>query len=151
MATETNKAPETVETAVAVLPEEQRMQAYELMLILKPVLAEEEYKAEQQKYTDIITAAGGTITASEPMGLRNLAYPIAKKTSGLYWLTEYNAPTSVNVQLEVQMGRDESIMRQMITRLDKYAVAYNDRRRKGIKLEHTPKNAAAQVEEGEEA
>src|ERR1043165_3469352 len=93
---------------------DQKLQSYELMIIFTPVLAEEEYKAAQQKFTDIITKNGGTIVASEPMGLRNLAYPIAKKTTGLYWLTEYNAPTSVNHLLEIQMGRDESIMRQMI-------------------------------------
>ncbi len=126
---------------------EQKLQSYELMIIFTPVLAEDEYKAAQQKFSDIITAGGGSITSSEPIGLKNLAYPIAKKTTGLYWLTEYMAPTNVNQQLEIQMGRDESIMRQMITRLDKYAVEYNDRRRKGIKLEHTPKRAAEEVEE----
>lgn len=131
--------------------QDQKLQSYELMIIFTPVLAEEEYKAAQQKYADIITAAGGSITSNEAIGLKNLAYPIAKKTTGLYWLTEYQAPTSVNQQLEIQMGRDESIMRQMITRLDKYAVEYNDRRRKGIKLEHTPKRATEEVEEGEEA
>ncbi len=129
---------------------DQKLQSYELMIIFTPVLAEEEYKAAQQKFSDLITSNGGSITASEPMGLRTLAYPIDKKTTGLYWLTEYQAPTDVNQKLEIQMGRDESIMRQMITRLDKYAVAYNDRRRKGIKLEHTPKRAAEEVE-GEEA
>jgi hypothetical protein len=49
------------------------------------------------------------------------------------------------------MGRDESILRQMITRLDKYAVEFNDRRRKGIKLEHTPKRATEEVEAEENA
>ena len=107
----------------------------------------QEYKAAQQKFSDIITSNGGSITSAEAMGLRTLAYPIDKKTTGLYWLTEYQAPTDVNQKLEIQLGRDESIMRQMITRLDKYAVAYNDRRRKGIKLEHTPKRAAEEVEE----
>jgi small subunit ribosomal protein S6 len=126
--------------------QDQKLQSYELMIIFTPVLAEEEYKAAQQKFSDIITSNGGSIVASEPIGLRNLAYPIAKKTTGLYWLTEYQAPTTVNHLLEIQMGRDESIMRQMITRLDKYAVEYNDRRRKGIKLEHTPKRAAEEVE-----
>jgi small subunit ribosomal protein S6 len=132
--------------ATANNTQDQKLQAYELMIIFTPVLAEEEYKNAQQKFSDIITSNGGTITASEPMGLRNLAYPIAKKTTGLYWLVEYQAPTSVNHTLEIQMGRDENIIRQMITRLDKYAVEYNDRRRKGIKLEHTPKRAA-EVEE----
>lgn len=133
--------------ATANNTQDQKLQAYELMIIFTPVLAEEEYKNAQQKFSDIITSNGGTITASEPMGLRNLAYPIAKKTTGLYWLVEYQAPTSVNHTLEIQMGRDENIIRQMITRLDKYAVEYNDRRRKGIKLEHTPKRAAEEVEE----
>lgn len=133
--------------ATANNTQDQKLQSYELMIIFTPVLAEEEYKNAQQKFTDIITSNGGTITSSEPMGLRNLAYPIAKKTTGLYWLVEYQAPTSVNQTLEIQMGRDENIIRQMITRLDRYAVEYNDRRRKGIKLEHTPKRAAEEVEE----
>ena len=126
---------------------DQKLQSYELMIIFTPVLAEEEYKAAQQKFSEIITSNGGSITATEPTGLRTLAYPIDKKTTGLYWLTEYQAPTDVNQKLEIQLGRDESIMRQMITRLDKYAVAYNDRRRKGIKLEHTPKSATEEVDE----
>lgn len=124
-----------------------KLQSYELMVIFTPVLAEEEYKAAQQKFSDIITTNGGSIVHSDAMGLRSLAYPIAKKTTGLYWLIEYQAPTNVNVKLEVQLGRDESIMRQMITRLDKYAVEYNDRRRNGVKLTHTPKNASEEVEE----
>jgi small subunit ribosomal protein S6 len=129
----------------------QKLQSYELMVIFTPVLAEEEYKAAQQKFTDIITSNGGSVVHSDAMGLRSLAYPIAKKTTGLYWLIEYQAPTDVNVKLEIQMGRDESIMRQMITRLDKYAVEYNDRRRNGVKLTHTPKNATEGVEAEEEA
>jgi small subunit ribosomal protein S6 len=133
--------------ATEINNQDHKLHNYELMIIFTPVLAEEEYKAAQQKFADIITKGGGSIVANEPIGLRNLAYPIAKKTTGLYWLTEFRAPGAVNQQLEIQMGRDETIMRQMITRLDKYAVEYNDRRRKGIKLEHTPKRAAEEVEE----
>jgi len=115
------------------------LQSYELMLIFTPVLAEEDYKAAQQKYSDFITNAGGNIVHSDPQGMRSLAYPIAKKTTGLYWLMEYQAPTEVNQKLEIQMNRDEHIMRHMITRLDKYAVDYNARRRSGIKIERKPK------------
>ena len=127
-----------------------KLQSYELMVIFTPVLAEDEYKTAQQKFTDIITSNGGSVVHSEAIGLRSLAYPIAKKTTGLYWLMEYQAPTDVNAKLEIQLGRDESIMRQMITRLDKYAVEYNDRRRNGVKLTHTPKNATEEVESREE-
>ena len=112
------------------------LQSYELMVIFTPVLAEEDYRNAQKKFSDFITENGGEITHSQAMGLRSLAYPIEKKTTGLYWLMEYKAPGDVNAKLEVQMNRDESVMRHMITRLDKYVVIYNARRRnKGAEAE----------------
>ncbi|MBS1781673.1 MAG: 30S ribosomal protein S6 [Bacteroidetes bacterium] len=105
------------------------MQNYELMIIFTPVLAEDDYKSAQKKFSDFITTNGGTISHTHPWGLRSLAYPIEKKTTGLYWVLEYSAPTDVNHKLEVQMNRDENVMRHMITSLDKYAVQYNNRKR----------------------
>ena len=113
------------------------LQRYELMVIFTPVLAEDEYRTAQQKFADLIASNGGSIIHQDPIGLKNLAYPIGKKTTGLYWLVEYDAPTDANAKLEIQMNRDESVIRQMITRLDKYAVEYNARRRSGVK--HAPK------------
>jgi small subunit ribosomal protein S6 len=107
----------------------ENLQRYELMVIFTPVLAEEDYKVAQKKFADIIQEHGGEIVHQDAWGLRSLAYPIAKKTTGLYWLVEYAAPSDVNAKLEIQMNRDEHVMRHMITRLDKYAVEYNARRR----------------------
>lgn len=107
----------------------QNLQSYELMVIFTPVLAEEDYKNAQKKFADFITDNGGQIVNQDAWGLRSLAYPIEKKTTGLYWLIEYKAPTDVNAKLEIQMNRDENIMRHMVTRLDKYAVDYNARKR----------------------
>ena len=115
------------------------LQSYELMVIFTPVLAEDDYKAAQQKFLDFITSNGGSVTYSDAQGMKSLAYPIAKKTTGLYWLTEYQAPADVNAKLAIQMNRDENIMRHMVTRLDKYAKEYNDRRRSGIKKERPVK------------
>lgn len=109
------------------------------MLIFTPVLAEDDYKAAQAKFTDLITGNGGEMVHSDPQGLRSLAYPIAKKTTGLYWLVEYLAPADLNTKLSIQMNRDENIMRHMITRLDKYAAEYNARRRSGVKIERPQK------------
>ena len=108
---------------------DKNLQSYELMVIFTPVLAEDDYRAAQQKFAGIITDNGGEIVHQDAMGLRSLAYPIAKKTTGLYWLLEYRAPSDLNAKLEIQMNRDESIMRHMITRLDKYAAEYNQKRR----------------------
>ncbi len=106
-----------------------KLQSYELMVIFTPVLAEDDFKAAQKKFTDFIKSNGGEIVNEDAWGLRSLAYPIAKKTTGLYVVIEYNAPTDLNAKLEIQMNRDENIMRHMITSLDKYAQAYNLRKR----------------------
>lgn len=105
------------------------LQSYELMMIFTPVLAEDDFKNAQKKITDFIQENGGEIVHSNPWGLRSLAYPIKKKTTGLYWVAEFKAPAETNAKMEIQMNRDENIMRHMITRLDKYAVEYNAKRR----------------------
>ena len=112
-----------------IMATENSLQNYELMLILTPVLSDEEYKNTQKKYADFIKENGGSIVHHEVWGLRSLAYPIAKKTTGLYYVLEYKAPTETNAKLEIQMNRDEAIMRHMVTRIDKYAEAYNIRKR----------------------
>lgn len=105
------------------------LQSYELMIIFTPVLAEDEYKTAQENLANFVKENGGEIVHRDAWGLRSLAYPIDKKTTGLYWLVEYKAPTDLNGKLEITMNRNESIMRHMITRLDKYAIQYNAKRR----------------------
>jgi small subunit ribosomal protein S6 len=109
------------------------MNNYELMVIFTPVLSEDDFKASQKKFTSFIKEHGGTIVHENPWGLKSLAYPIAKKTTGLYWVMEYSAPSSLNEQLKIQMLRDENILRHMFTALDKYAVEYNAKKRSGVK------------------
>ena len=109
------------------------MNNYELMVIFTPVLSEEEFKAAQKKYADLVTENGGEVLHSNPWGLKSLAYPIDKKTTGLYWVMEYKAPTDFNEKLKIQLLRDESAMRHMFTVLDKYAVVYNVKKRSGVK------------------
>jgi len=108
------------------------MNNYELMVIFTPVLSEEEFKAEQKKYTDFLTANGGQVVYTNPWGLKSLAYPIQKKTTGLYWVLEYSAPSDFNEKLKIQLLRDDNVLRQLLTKLDKYAVEYNARKRSGV-------------------
>ena len=108
------------------------MNNYELMVIFTPVLSEDEFKAAQTKFASLVTENGGEIVHSNPWGLKSLAYPIAKKTTGLYWVMEYKAPSSFNEKLNIQLLRDESVMRHMYTVLDKYAVEYNAKKRSGV-------------------
>ena len=108
------------------------MNNYELMVIFTSVLSDEEFKAAQRKYTTLVTDNGGSIVGENPWGLKSLAYPIQKKTTGLYWVMEFTAPSDFNEKLKTQLLRDESVLRHMYTKLDKYAVDYNNRKRSGV-------------------
>jgi len=109
------------------------MNNYELMVIFTPVLSDEEFKAEQKKYAALVKDSGGSIVAENAWGLKSLAYPIRKKTTGLYLVLEYTAPSDFNEKMKIQMLRDESILRHLCTKLDKYAVEYNAKKRSGVK------------------
>jgi len=108
------------------------MNNYELMVIFTPVLSDDEFKNAQKKFTNLITENGGQIVAENPWGLKSLAYPIQKKTTGLYWVMEFIAPSDFNEKLKIQLLRDESVLRHLLTKLDKYAVEYNDKKRRGL-------------------
>jgi small subunit ribosomal protein S6 len=108
------------------------MYNYELMMIFTPVLSEEDYKASQKKYLAFVKEHEGKLLHDNAWGLKSLAYPIRKKTTGLYWVLEYSAPSTFNEKMKIQILRDETVLRFMITRLDKYAVEYNAKKRTGV-------------------
>src|SRR5688572_4548553 len=110
------------------------MQNYELMVIFTPVLSEEDYRSAQKKFASLVADNGGEVVHENPWGLKSLSYPIQKKTTGLYWVMEYKAPTVFNEKLKIQLLRDESVLRHMFTALDKYAVEYNDKKRRGVSI-----------------
>src|SRR5258706_8114044 len=109
------------------------MNNYELMVIFTPVLSDDEFKTEQKKYAAIVGENGGAVVAENAWVLKSLAYPIQKKTTGLYWVLEYTAASEFNEKLKIQLLRDESVLRHLCTRLDKYAVEYNGKKRSGVK------------------
>ena len=108
------------------------MQNYELMVIFTPVLSDDEFKSAQRKFTALVTENGGQVVAENAWGLKSLAYPIQKKTTGLYWVAEFQAPSDFNEKLKIQLLRDETVLRHMTTKLDKYAVEYNNKKRSGL-------------------
>jgi small subunit ribosomal protein S6 len=108
------------------------MNNYELMVIFTPVLSDEEFKAEQKKYASLVKSVKGEVIHENAWGLKSLAYPIQKKTTGLYWVMEFTAPSDFNEKMKIQLLRDESVLRHLVTRLDKYAVEYNAKKRSGV-------------------
>lgn len=65
----------------------------------------------------------------ENWGLKKLAYPIQKKTTGFYFLMEFTGEGSIISTLETQYRRDERIIRFLTFKQDKYAVEYSAKRR----------------------
>ena len=102
---------------------------YETVFIATPVLSEAQMKEAVKKYVDYIVCKGGEIVYEEDWGLRQLAYPIQKKTTGFYYMNEFKADTQVIARLETQYRRDERIMRFLTFAIDKHAIAYAEKRR----------------------
>jgi small subunit ribosomal protein S6 len=103
---------------------------YETVFIMNPVLSEEQTKETIAKFLNFLKDNKAEIVFENNWGLKKLAYPIQKKTSGFYYLVEYRAEGTVVDKLEVEFTRDERIMRFLTVRLDKDAVIYNEKRRK---------------------
>ena len=107
------------------------MQQYETVIVLTPLLSDEAAKEAIAKFTQILKDNGAEIIQEDNWGLRKLAYPIQKKTTGYYHLTEFKAPGELINKLEVEYRRDERIMRFLTIALDKHAAAYADKKRSG--------------------
>ena len=115
------------------------MQQYEIVIVLTPLLSEETAKEAIAKYSKVLTDGGAEIVQEDNWGLRKLAYPIQKKTTGYYHLTEFKAPGELINKLEVELRRDERVLRFLTIALDKHAVAYNDKKRSGAFNKKSPK------------
>ncbi len=103
---------------------------YETVFIATPVLSEIQMKETVQKFKKVITDNGGEIVHEENWGLKKLAYPIQKKSTGFYYLIEFKAEGALIEQLEVQYRRDERIIRFLTFRMEKAAVEYAEKKRK---------------------
>ena len=109
------------------------MAQHETTFIVDPVLSNDEIKAASEAYVDLLKGNGADIVAVDDIGLRQLAYPIKRRTSGVYYCVEYKLPAPAFIdKLELALRRDERILRFLTVRLDKYAVKYNEDKRNGL-------------------
>jgi ribosomal protein S18/ribosomal protein S6 len=105
---------------------------YETVFILTPVLSDAQMKEAVEKFKLMLSNSGATITNEENWGLRKLAYPIQKKSTGFYCLLQFDAEAKVIADLETNYRRDERVLRFLTFRLEKYAYEYAEKR-KGLK------------------
>lgn len=104
---------------------------YETVFIITPVLSEQQIKETVQKFQGTLTELGAEIYNEESWGIKKLAYPIDKKTTGYYQLFEFKADPSIIKTYEIELTRDEKVMRFITVSLDKYGVEFNEKRRQG--------------------
>ncbi len=109
------------------------LNSYETVFILTPVLSDVQMKETVDKFRSMILESGGEIVNDENWGLRKLAYPIQKKSTGFYNLLEFKADPSFIAKLEVNYRRDERIIRFLTFKLDKYSLQYSEKRRSNKK------------------
>ncbi len=127
------------------------MRHYEVTFIVDPVLSSDEVKATAQKYADMLTEAGYSIVHVDEMGLKQLAYEIKKRHSGMYYCIEF-AGENGNIidKLELTLRRDDKIMRFLTVALDKFGVKFNQDKRDG-KIGKKYREAIAKKQEDVEA
>jgi small subunit ribosomal protein S6 len=107
-----------------------KMTTYETVFIMNPVLSEDQIKETVKKFVDHIKANKGTVTHEENWGLKKLKYAIQKKKTGFYYLIEFQADGKIINNFEIELKREERVIRWQTVRLDKFALEYAERRKK---------------------
>ena len=105
------------------------MNQYETVFILTPVLSDEQMKETVAKFKTLLTDNGAEMVNVETWGLKKMAYPIQKKSTGFYCLLEFKAEPTLVKTLETAFRRDERVIRFITVKEDKHMVAYSEKRR----------------------
>ena len=105
------------------------MNQYETVFILTPVLSDVQAKEAVEKFKGILAEQGAEIINEEAWGMKKLAYPIQKKSTGFYQMVEFKAEPTVVDKLEVAFRRDERVIRYLTVKMEKYAAEYAAKRR----------------------
>ena len=99
------------------------MRRYELMLVIRPDVADDKSQALVDRTTRGIVSAGGQIIKVAPWGRRRLAYPIDRHREGSYHIILFEAPSEAIVELEHTLLITEEVLRHLVTRVDRPAKA----------------------------
>ncbi len=99
------------------------MRRYELMLVLRPDVADDRVQQVLDRTTRGIAASDGQIVKVSPWGRRRLAYPISGYREGSYFIVVFEAPSAAIEELERSLNITEDVMRHLVVRLERPASA----------------------------
>jgi small subunit ribosomal protein S6 len=120
-----------------------------MIFIVDPNAADEDVLKLSETVQKIITGQGGSITKTEMMGKRRLAYEINHKRDGIYVLLEVEGSGAEIAEAERRMRVNDQILRYMTVRVDEMrrrADKFKDRRTRKAAKQTTGKAKAAKVE-----
>ena len=95
------------------------MRRYELMLVLRPDLADDKVQATLERTARAIAGGGGQIVKQAPWGRRRLAYPIDHCREGSYYVILFEAPATAILELERGLMISEDVLRHLVTRVER--------------------------------
>jgi small subunit ribosomal protein S6 len=108
------------------------MRHYEVTFIVDPVLSGDEVKSTAENIQAELESYGATVIAVDEVGLRQLAYSINRRSSGFYYCIEFACVVADFMgKFELNLKRNERLLRFLTVKLDKYGVKYNDDKRNG--------------------
>ena len=105
---------------------------YETVFIMNPVLSEEQVKETAAKFESLLKKDKAKITSKENWGLKKLKYPIQNKKTGFYFMIEFQAQGEILNDFEIELQRDERILRWLTVKLDKFALEYSEKRKRKV-------------------
>ena len=127
-----------------------KKRTYEVVFIINPDADDNEVMRLSEAMQKIITNQGASITKTEMMGRRQLAYDINHKREGVYVLLEVEGTGGEIAELERRMRVNDQILRYMTIRVDedrRRADKLKDRRaRKAARRGSAPKAKPAAAE-----
>jgi small subunit ribosomal protein S6 len=125
---------------------------YEVVFIIDPDAEDAEVMRLTEAVQKIITDQGGSITKTEMMGKRKLAYEINHRRDGVYVLLEVDGSGAEIAELERRMRVNDRILRYMTVRVDedrRRAEKLKDRRAR--KAERRPSAGKAKAKAARDA
>jgi len=94
------------------------MREYEIMVVVRADLAEDDLTSQVENIKGWITAQEGTINEVTHWGRRRLAYPIARQQDGYYILFKTELPSMAPIELERTLRITEGVLRYLVVRKD---------------------------------
>lgn len=90
------------------------MRAYECVYILDPTLEEIAVKEKNDRVRDIITSRTGAVHKVDIWGKRRLAYPIKKRSEGIYTVLKFSGSNEILAELNRVFRFDDAVLRHLI-------------------------------------